>query len=46
MFHKICILDLHNNSLKKEKLLDGIPAENVFDIMLGVAIAFIVKYKN
>ena len=45
-FDEIYILDLHGNSLKKEKSPDGSPDENVFDIMQGVAIAFMIKYKN
>lgn len=45
-FDEIYILDLHGNSLKKEKAPDGSKDENVFDIMQGVAIAFFVKYKN
>ena len=45
-FDEIYILDLHGNSLKKEKAPDGSKDENVFDIQQGVAIAFFVKYKN
>ncbi len=45
-FDEIYILDLHGNSLKKEKAPDGSKDENVFDIMQGVAIAFFIKYKN
>lgn len=45
-FDEIYILDLHGNSLKKEKEPDGSKDENVFDIMQGVAIAFFVKDKN
>jgi predicted helicase len=45
-FDEIYILDLHGNSLKKEKALDGSKDENVFDIMQGVAIAFFIKYKK
>ena len=42
-FDDIYILDLHGNSLKKETCPDGSPDKNVFDIRLGVAIAFFVK---
>ncbi|MHB8854540.1 MAG: type ISP restriction/modification enzyme [Ignavibacteriaceae bacterium] len=45
-FDEIYILDLHGNSLKKEKTLDGKKDENVFDIKQGVAIAFFIKYKK
>ncbi|MBL7127465.1 MAG: N-6 DNA methylase [Ignavibacteria bacterium] len=45
-FDEIYILDLHGNSLKKEKCPDGSKDENVFDIQQGVAIAFFIKYKN
>lgn len=45
-FDEIYILDLHGNSLKKEKSPDGSKDENVFDIMQGVAIAFFVKKKD
>ena len=45
-FDEIYILDLHGNSLKKEKAQDGSKDENVFDIQQGVAIAFFIKYKN
>ncbi|MHB9041172.1 MAG: type ISP restriction/modification enzyme, partial [Melioribacteraceae bacterium] len=45
-FDEIYILDLHGNSLKKEKAPDGSKDENVFDIQQGVAIAFFIKYKN
>lgn len=45
-FDEIYILDLHGNSLKKEKSPDGSPDENVFDIQQGVAIAFFIKDKN
>ena len=36
-FNEIYILDLHGNSLKKEKCPDGTKDENVFDIRQGVA---------
>ena len=42
-FEDIYILDLHGNSLKLETSPDGSPDQNVFDIRLGVAIAFFVK---
>ena len=42
-FDEIYILDLHGNSLKKEKAPDGSKDENVFDIQQGVAIAFFIK---
>jgi predicted helicase len=45
-FDEIYILDLHGNSLKKEKAEDGTKDENVFDIQQGVAIAFFIKNKN
>jgi predicted helicase len=45
-FDEIYILDLHGNSLKKEKSPDGSKDENVFDIMQGVAIAFFIKNKD
>ncbi len=43
-FDEIYILDLHGNSLKKEKTPDGSKDENVFDIQQGVAICFMIKY--
>lgn len=45
-FDEIYILDLHGNSLKKEKAPDGSKDENVFDIQQGVAIVFMIKYKK
>jgi predicted helicase len=45
-FDEIYILDLHGNSLKKEKSPDGSKDENVFDIQQGVAIAFFIKIKK
>ena len=45
-FNEIYILDLHGNSLKKEKCPDGSPDKNVFDITQGVAIALFVKKKG
>jgi len=45
-FDQIYILDLHGNSLKKEKCPDGSKDENVFDIQQGVAIALCLKKKD
>ncbi|MDD5085549.1 MAG: N-6 DNA methylase [Candidatus Omnitrophica bacterium] len=45
-FDEIYILDLHGNSLKKEKCPDGSKDENVFDIRQGVAIALFIKKKG
>ncbi|MDD3773265.1 MAG: hypothetical protein PHC38_11505, partial [Weeksellaceae bacterium] len=45
-FDEIYILDLHGNSLKKEKAYDGSKDENVFDIQQGVAVAFFIKHKK
>ena len=45
-FDEIYILDLHGNSLKKEKCPDGSKDENVFDIRQGVAIALFIKTKS
>ncbi len=45
-FDEIYILDLHGNSLKKEKTPDGGKDENVFDIQQGVAIILMVKQKK
>jgi hypothetical protein len=45
-FDEMYILDLHGNSLKKEKALDGSKDENVFDIQQGVAIALFIKDKK
>jgi len=45
-FDEIYILDLHGNSLKKEKSPDGSKDENVFDIRQGVAVVFMIKYKK
>lgn len=45
-FNEIYILDLHGNSLKKEKCPDGSKDENVFDIRQGVAIALFVKRRG
>lgn len=45
-FNEIHILNLHGNSLKKEKCPDGSKDENVFDIQQGVAIALFVKKRE
>ncbi len=45
-FDEIYLLDLHGNSLKKEKCPDGSKDDNVFDIQQGVAIALFVKKKG
>jgi hypothetical protein len=45
-FDEIYILNLHGNSLRKEKAPDGSPDENVFDIRMGVAISFMIKKKS
>lgn len=45
-FDEIYILDLHGNTLKKEKCPDGSKDENVFDIQQGVAISLFVKNKS
>ncbi|MFQ5903873.1 MAG: type ISP restriction/modification enzyme [Candidatus Binatia bacterium] len=42
-FEQIHLLDLHGNSLKKERCPDGSKDENVFDIRQGVAIGLFVK---
>ncbi len=43
-FNEIYVLDLHGNTLKKEKCPDGSKDENVFDIRQGVAIALFIKH--
>lgn len=45
-FDEIYLLDLHGNSLKKEKCPDGSKDENVFDIQQGVAVALFIKRKG
>jgi len=45
-FNEIYLLDLHGNSLKKEKCPDGSKDENVFDIRQGTAIALFIKEKE
>ena len=42
-FDEIYLLNLHGNSLKREKCPDGSKDENVFDIRQGVAIGLFVK---
>jgi len=42
-FDEMHILDLHGNSLKKERCPDGSKDVNVFDIQQGVAIALFIK---
>ena len=44
-FNEIYILDLHGNSLKKERTPEDGKDENVFDIRQGVAIALFIKQK-
>ncbi|MBE3141879.1 MAG: N-6 DNA methylase, partial [Thermoplasmata archaeon] len=45
-FNEIFVLDLHGNTLKKEKAPDGGKDENVFDIQQGVAILLAVKHQT
>lgn len=45
-FTDMYILNLHGNSLKKEKTPSGGKDENVFDIQQGVAIAVFIKRKK
>jgi len=45
-FDEIYILDLHGNSLKKEKCPDGSKDVNVFDIQQGVAVGLFVKNRG
>lgn len=45
-FNEIYLLDLHGNSLKREKCPDGSKDENVFDIQQGVAISLFIKKKS
>jgi len=45
-YDEIYILDLHGNSLKKERMPDGGKDENVFDIRQGVAISLFIKNKK
>lgn len=46
-FDQIFVLDLHGNSIKKERTPEGGKDENVFDIRVGVAISiFVMNGKN
>ena len=45
-FDEIYVLNLHGNSLKKEKCPDGSKDENVFDIRQGVAIGLFIKKRE
>ncbi|MBD3232501.1 MAG: DNA methyltransferase [candidate division Zixibacteria bacterium] len=45
-FDEIYVIDLHGNSLKKEKTPEGGKDENVFDIRQGVAITLFIKNKE
>jgi predicted helicase len=45
-FDKIYTIDLHGNAKKSETALDGSKDENVFDIMQGVSINFLIKTGN
>ena len=45
-FDKIYILNLHGDSKKKEKSLDGGKDENVFNIMQGVSINIFIRTKH
>ena len=40
-FQRVCLLDLHGNTKKRESAPDGSKDENVFDIQQGVAISFL-----
>jgi predicted helicase len=42
-FEQIYVLDLHGNSLKKERCPDGSEDKNVFDIRQGVAVGLFIK---
>lgn len=42
-FEQIYLLDLHGNTLKKERCPDGSDDRNVFDIRQGVAIGLFIK---
>ncbi|MCK4387270.1 MAG: N-6 DNA methylase [Dehalococcoidia bacterium] len=45
-FNELYLLDLHGNSLKRERCPDGSKDENVFDIQQGVAISLFIKRKG
>lgn len=42
-FDEVYVLNLHGNTLKKERCPNGSKDENVFDIRQGVAITFFIK---
>jgi type I restriction-modification system DNA methylase subunit len=42
-FDKLYVLNLHGNAKKKETTIEGLPDQNVFDIMQGVSINIFVK---
>src|SRR3990172_5192449 len=43
VFDEIYIFDLHGSTLKNERMADGSPDENVFDIQPGVSICLCVR---
>ncbi|EKD86433.1 MAG: hypothetical protein ACD_37C00288G0005 [uncultured bacterium] len=45
-FDEIYIFNLHGNNLKKENAPDGSKDENVFNIKVGTAICFLIKYEK
>jgi hypothetical protein len=45
-FDEIYILDLHGNTLRKERAPDGSQDKNVFDIKQGVAIGLFIKKRD
>lgn len=45
-FNEIYILNLHGNSVRKEKDENGNTDENIFDIKQGVSIALLIKSDN
>jgi len=42
-FDQVAVLDLHGNANKKERVADGSPDKNVFEIKQGVAISFLQR---
>lgn len=42
-FDKIYVINLHGDSNKRERTPEGLPDQNVFDIMQGVAITIAIK---
>lgn len=42
-FDKLYVLNLHGNAKKKETTSEGLPDQNVFDIMQGVSINIFIK---